>query len=604
MDELHDQLSRMWSKGVFEPAIHYIRFPVFKNLVTGLRIEFSHPLTAIVGPNGCNKTAILRALQGSPTGNDLGNYWFGTAMDAIAPDARHRFIYGRYSDTARGLVEVVKTRIGRRRSSRSKNEIDPDLFEPSRPLTSAPDNMDKYHFSGAQPKDGSKTRWNTLDKEVLYLDFRSQLSAFDWAFYHSEINRPGALTFMQALRLRKSAIRKRSTRLAGAISEQKRSDVWYGAERIIKPIHSVGEEELVAIQAILGRKYESIRVIHHRYFGRQGGWTVLMKAAGIQYSEAFAGSGEYAAVMLVCSVLAAEPKSLILFDEPEVSLHPSAQREVINFLSNVAKRHHHQIVLATHAPEMVRTLPVNAIKVLSIRADDGRVDMPSQGVAPHAAFEAVGASYDRPTVVVEDRLAAALVRFAIKGLPIADSVDVKFIPGGAETLWSHYVPMWAHDERGGLLLLLDGDQKTDEPVASGNVAPDHLEEVVVASLNGNEPKLPYGSSEEESAGHRRESLRAVLDWRRMFVNFLPVDTPEEFLLRSRDSRLEQKTLHDEERKVKGAWLEIATQELGRPASGDEIFVFQQAEISKLSASDETVSLIAGIVQGFVESVKL
>ncbi|BDX32261.1 hypothetical protein TUM20985_28080 [Mycobacterium antarcticum] len=253
---------------------------------------------------------------------------------------------------------------------------------------------------------------------------------------------------------------------------------------------------------------------------------------------------------------------------------------------------------------MVRTLPVNAIKVLSIRADDGRVDMPSQGVAPHAAFEAVGASYDRPTVVVEDRLAAALVRFAIKGLPIADSVDVKFIPGGAETLWSHYVPMWAHDERGGLLLLLDGDQKTDEPVASGNVAPDHLEEVVVASLNGNEPKLPYGSSEEESAGHRRESLRAVLDWRRMFVNFLPVDTPEEFLLRSRDSRLEQKTLHDEERKVKGAWLEIATQELGRPASGDEIFVFQQAEISKLSASDETVSLIAGIVQGFVESVKL
>jgi hypothetical protein len=603
LSDIHDELSRMWLKGVFEPGVHYIRFPVFKNLATNLKIEFSHPITAIVGPNGCNKTAILRALQGCPTGNDLGNYWFGTAMDTIPADARHRFIYGRKSDSVQRIVEVVKTRIGRRNSKRSSNEIDPDLFEPSRPLTSSPDDMERYPFRADPPPDGSKTRWNTIDKDVLYLDFRAQLSAFDWAFYHSEVNKIGSLTFLHALRLRKAAIRKRSTRLATAIAEGKHTDVWYGIERVIKPIQSVGEKELLAIQRILGREYESIRLIQHRYFGRQGGWTVLMKTAGIQYSEAFAGSGEYAAVMLVCSVLGAKPKSLILLDEPEVSLHPSAQRETMAFLSTAARQSHHQVVLATHAPELVRTLPVNAIKVLSIRADDGRVDIPSQGVAPHAAFEAVGASYDHPTIVVEDRLAEVLVKHAIRGLPIAGSVDVKFIPGGAETLWSHYVPMWAHDERDSLLLLLDGDQRTDEPPPSGKIAPDDLEAAVTASLHDNQPKLPYGSNEDESSVHREESLRRVLDWRRSFVDFLPVHTPEEYLLRSRAGRLGQALTAQQIADSKGEWRRIVIDELGRTVMSDEIFVFQQAEINKLPPGDQIVDSIARVIQKFVEGVK-
>lgn len=604
MSDIHNRLSTMWNKGIFEPTIHYIRFPVFKNLRTNMRIEFSHPITAIVGPNGCNKTAILRALQGCPAGNDLGNYWFGTAMDTISPDARHRFIYGRRTESTQCVVEVIKTRIGRRRTRRSRKEIDPDLFEPSRPLTSPPDNMERYPFQQKPPSDGSTTRWNTINKTVLYLDFRSQLSAFDWAFHHSESGGVGSVTFLQALRLRKSTIRNRSKRLAAAISDGRSSDLWYGIERIIDPIHDVTEEELSAIEKILGRKYDSIRVIHHRYFGKQGGWTVLMKTSDIQYSEAFAGSGEYAAVMLVCSVLGAENKSLILLDEPEVSLHPAAQREAVDFLSYAALRNHHQIVLATHAPEMIGSLPVNAIKVLSIRADDGKVDIPSQQAAPHAAFEAVGASYEHPTIVVEDRLARTLVQRAIRNLPIAKSVLVKPIPGGANTLWSHYVPMWAHDGRNNLLLLLDGDQRTGDPVPANKVAPADLEAAVIDSLHGNEPKLPFGTSEAESDSHRQESLRIVLDWRREFVKFLPIDTPEKYLLRMRALRLGDDFPEDLVATGKSEWLKIATDKLGRRANSDEVFVFQQEEINKLSSTDSVLESIGAVIQRFVEGVSV
>jgi hypothetical protein len=113
MPDLHDALGRMWAAGEFEPSIHHIRFPLYKNLAPGTKIEFTHPVTALVGPNGTNKSSIMRALQGCPGMNNLGVYWFGTALDAIPKEERHRFIYGRLSPTVGRTVEVIKTRIAR-----------------------------------------------------------------------------------------------------------------------------------------------------------------------------------------------------------------------------------------------------------------------------------------------------------------------------------------------------------------------------------------------------------------------------------------------------------------------------------------------------------
>lgn len=330
---------------------------------------------------------------------------------------------------------------------------------------------------------------------------------------------------------------------------------------------------------------------------------MIMKTADIEYSEAFAGSGEFTAVMLVCSVLSAKDKSLILLDEPEVSLHPAAQRQVVDFLSAAAQQRHHQIVFATHSTEMVRDLPVNAIKVLSIRADNGRVDIPSQQVAPHAAFEAVGAQYDHPAIVVEDRLAEAFVRHAIKSLPIADSVKVRFIPGGANTLWSHYIPMWAHDERDNLMLLLDGDQWTEEPPRSSQVAPDNLETTVSKYLCHNAPKLPFGAGESESDTHRRISLGKVLDWRCSYVGFLPMWTPEEYLLRTRGERINEPLPFGPLLDEKLQWRKIADHEFGHSASGEQIFALQQIELNKLPQDDPALFLIADAVQKFVERTK-
>ncbi len=595
METDQDKLLTMWHKGLFEPTIHYIRFPRFKNLATDLKIDFSFPITAIVGPNGCNKTAILRALQGAPGGNDLGNYWFGTAIDEISSEDRHRFIYARESKSPVPEVEVVKTRIGRLRSARSTGEVDPDLFEPSRPLLTPPDNMARYPFPDDPPADGSKTRWKAIRKPVEYIDFRSQVSAFDWAFFHAEeYTGPGRKTPLQALRQRKEKVRRWSTRLATAISLELRSDNYYQKERIITPVTELSSDEKKWSEAILGREYTSIRVIKHRYFRPSGGWTVLLKSKDISYSEAFAGSGEFAAVMLVMRILSAPDNSLILLDEPEVSLHPSAQEALFKFLMHAAKKKKHQIVFATHSPDMIRMLPPNAIKVLSIRADDSLVDIPTQSSPPRVAFESLGARYGKVAIIVEDRLAEALVKKAMKSSASSLSVVIDFIPGGAQALWSHYLPMWAHEHRENLLLLLDGDQSCKSPLDPSDIPESELESELVAALNGSSAKLPFGSDEENSSEHRKASINLVLRWRRSFVQFLPCNTPEEFVWLETNGTTESD--------YKNAWRTAAEQELGSEPTGDEIFTIQRVALNKINDENETLVAIRSIVEEFAERI--
>jgi hypothetical protein len=230
------------------------------------------------------------------------------------------------------------------------------------------------------------------------------------------------------------------------------------------------------------------------------------------------------------------------------------------------------------------------------------VDIPSQAASPHAAFEAVGAPYDRPIIVVEDRLAATLVKYAIRDLPVTSLVEIKFIPGGASTLWTHYLPMWAHDDREDLLLLLDGDQKTDEPPAYTKIPPDDLEQVVSASLNNSQPKLPFGSDEEHSKEKRIDSLRAVLEWRRSFVGFLPFRHPDEFLLRARASRLDVTLTEEQLNDAKMEWDKIVQEQVGHKVSADEIFFFQEMEINQLEINDE-LKQVADTVDNFAQGVK-
>jgi len=61
--------------------------------------------------------------------------------------------------------------------------------------------------------------------------------------------------------------------------------------------------------------------------------------------------------------------SIILIDEPELSLHPEWQQRILEFYKNIGKNN--QIIIATHSPHIVSSCKKGEVRVLT--KEDGRV---------------------------------------------------------------------------------------------------------------------------------------------------------------------------------------------------------------------------------------
>ncbi|MEQ4917061.1 AAA family ATPase [Klebsiella quasipneumoniae] len=352
--EYIQRLRNVMKSADIEPFIRHIRFPFFKNLAEGCKVDFNYPITAFVGQNGTNKSSVLRALFGSPNNYSLGSLWFSTDVDEIKDEGRSRFIYGYFDAPTKSIVEVIKTRISK--------EEDPDYWEPSRPIRSddmAP--MPEKILSHNQ----LKTRWKAIDKNVIYLDFRATISAFDKFFYHADFQ-----TYPK-----KDYLRKRSQMLKDIIDNDLKTYRPHKGKKDKLFVNTLLDKVKVDIIGnILGRKYKSIRLLEHSLFTNDRAPTIILQSENLKYSEAFAGSGEFAVSILVHKLIDCNKASLILLDEPEVSLHPAAQRNLMSFLSEQALKKKHQIVISTHSSSIVKDLPKEAIKLFCLNDKLGKVE--------------------------------------------------------------------------------------------------------------------------------------------------------------------------------------------------------------------------------------
>lgn len=318
MTKLHDKLERLVRHRKMGPYIEYIRFPFYKSIKPGTRIDFTYPITALVGPNGTNKSSVLRAIMCCPDGSSLGNFWFATKLDPIADDENNRpaFIHGHFNAHQNDVVEVLKLRISK--------EDDPGYWEPSRPIMRyGMERMPPLEKDAPTPAGRTKTRWNPVDKQVLYLDFRSMLSAFDKFFYHGDMSKR-----TRAQSARRDLIVSRAPHLKSVVEGGLTSYEFHKVERVFTN-KELAPQVVDIVSRILGKKYEAIRIVEHAFFNTTG-YSAVLTTSSRKYSEAFAGSGEFAVVMSVYQILEkAEQNCLILMDEPEVSLHPGAQKRLL-----------------------------------------------------------------------------------------------------------------------------------------------------------------------------------------------------------------------------------------------------------------------------------
>jgi len=56
--------------------------------------------------------------------------------------------------------------------------------------------------------------------------------------------------------------------------------------------------------------------------------------------------------------------SIVLIDEPEISLHPNWQNQILKVYQNILKGNNNQLIIATHLPHIISSTPNESLRVL------------------------------------------------------------------------------------------------------------------------------------------------------------------------------------------------------------------------------------------------
>lgn len=574
-----------------EPYIRLIRFPRYKNLEFATEINFTFPITALIGPNGTNKSSILRALQACPNQYDIGDYWFDTPLDKIGDDEKelegpNRYIHGYLTPTG-ALAEVIKARVG-------KTTRGADYFETSAPRRR--DGMSAMPDSG-NPRDAnyrSKTRWKPIEKNVVYLDFRQEIPAYDIRFYFNWQGKDNDIAS------KKAQIRRGGPHVSHAIQTLSSNHLYYGKNRILEKAEKLSENELQAVSHILQRNYTSIGLVKHGYFGVEG-YTAQLAVGDHAYSEAYAGSGEFAAIMLVRAISRAPIGSLILLDEPETSLHPGAQRGLMEFIADCCVKYKHQVVLATHSPAIVEDLPDSGRKLLDVNPSSGRVRLVSEAASVGEAFTRLGANYSPSSVIVEDKLARAFVLRAaqIKGQDFINSISVQFLPGGVDGIIQRIAPAQAQ-LKSRCTILLDGDARPPNPIAQESDVLDSDLLVELMKIGIKDKHLFRDSGSDPDGSIITENRRRTLRWINKHLGFLPGNgNPEQLLM---DLVGEPRV---DSHAAKTYWTEQTRIDLNLPQyqnpTSEDIFYTQRKCLANLKNDNLALMKIVEILETMVPS---
>lgn len=598
----------------FLPYIVDIRFPMYKSLSDGLTLPLDWPIVALVGPNGTNKSSVLQAISSAPEGRSLAQYWFSTEVDDIDRGVRgkatHRFIYRYLFDRSGTLAECRKYRGSKPYRSADvptslRGRRDPDYWEPTKRV--AGDGMAALPPTGFDAwLSGKRDRWNAIKKDVVYLDFRAELSAFDKYIHHQSFDHwtPDATQKRYKAVVRSKWIAKA---LDGAVLPQKQ------AAKLIQSVRDLDQSEVEMIASILGKPITRISMVDHRFFGPTGSTVRLhLSGTGATYSEAHAGSGEYAVVRLVDAIRKAVPRSLILLDEPEVSLHPGAQIELLRFIEQEVLAHGHQVVISTHSPTLASGLPPRAIKVFGFDTTQQRVVLVADGCSATEAFAHLGhttSAASRPRLIVEDELAAELVRASLRrhNPTRMDTLDIVPFPGGADGIVKNVLSTVALAGVGKTSILLDGDQLPTTSSTSTDVKADA--DAALAEPNKKAALLELWSHQfhrtpphlhSDSGGSRDpQNLHMCVVWAVDHLGYLPGQTPEEAIAKEADPEASPSGGD-----WKNYWVEKVRADLHLTATetvhADQILHNQRAELAALADASPLLQHIYDTVERIID----
>ena len=254
-----------------------------------------------------------------------------------------------------------------------------------------------------------------------------------------------------------------------------------------KPFHTeeLTSDLLILAHRILPRRYRNLSVISAQtrtlLFAR-----VDDLPAG--YSEFHMSSGERA-ILRISKDISALQGALVLIDEVEAGLHPYTQQQAMLELQRIALRKKLQVVVASHSPVVLDSVPPEARIFLDRDADTAEVRvMPVfRDIFQKALY---GQTRDRLSVLCEDAVAEEIIRGVLDVLNAEMALRHDDVVVGRNTgrddFPGHVRTLGAVDKLGDFLLVLDGDSRHLEATIKA-VAADFGHSARPLFLPGEEP---------------------------------------------------------------------------------------------------------------------
>jgi len=521
--ECLEKISELKVAGKFNNYIEYMVFPYFKNLQPNSRINLEFPMTVLIGKNGSGKSSTLHAFYGAPKGHSCGEFWFSTEIDPIietGEDARNRFFYG-YRERHNDKIKEVRLARIKRSGTKVKKE-DLDYWETTRPAKQ----------DGMIETPNMTKRDSPVSKDVIYIDFRGELSAFDKYFYFGE----------PAKGKKQDFLRKKSIFLKRVFNEE---ELAYSPEtkgfKVRNPLIVLKQRDIEKINEILGKNYTDIKMVKHKLYATWGVSVLVKNHLQAEYSEANAGSGEVAVIKLVYKLMNAKPFSLILLDEVETSLHPSAQLKMKLFLLQQILDKKHQIIISSHSKALIEYMPKEALKLFST-LPDGKFFINNNVTPQEAFYDIEDYVYDKKNIICEDIVAKILIEKILVNMGKKQFFNVKFVHGGAETILSRHIPIYSiNDEiKKSIFILLDGDKDKNMKCAIEELTTAEssdsaaLERRILSTTGTNIKPLVDGNNGKGREDQKCEMLLQYLSYHKNNVYYLPEYLiPEVIILKSK-----------------------------------------------------------------------
>lgn len=181
-----------------------------------------------------------------------------------------------------------------------------------------------------------------------------------------------------------------------------------------------------------------------------------MFSDGRDYSEFNSGSGEFIMATTVKRINRLPNNSILLLDEPEISIHPGAQKRFIKYLLKKILSKKLQIIISTHSPSIVEDLPSICIKNFFVNANDNQEIM--ENVNYLEAFYNLEYSVGKKNIIVEDELAKRILNRVLEEENYKNIVDANYYPGGAESVKTLLITAYSKSEVNDKYIVFDGDK--------------------------------------------------------------------------------------------------------------------------------------------------